>query len=129
MFLHTLAMPAYIKAKGISRWPLLTLTGCVLSHLLHDNPYPTAGCLAKLLGTDHRTMRAAINYCLEYNYLGFVNQGYQGRGNKVRSEGLRYYLTLKGQEVLNEYYAFCHSYYDEVTHKLPKDPTRKRPNI
>lgn len=118
MFLHALAMPAFIKLKGISRWPLLLLTCCVLSHLLHGDAYPTAGALKKLLGTDYRTVRAAINYCMDHNFIGFVNQGYQGRGHKTRSGGYRYYLTLKGQEVLNEYYAFCHIYYDQIGGKL-----------
>lgn len=118
LFIHALAMPAFIKAKGISKWPLLTLTGFVLSHLLQDNPYPTVSGITKLLSSDHRTIGAAVIWCRDRNLIGFVNNGTQGRTSKGRLGGQKYYLTLKGQELLNEYYAFCHIYYDQISDKL-----------
>ena len=125
MFLHAVAMPEFIKAKGISRWPLLTLTAFNIAQLHLHKPYPDILDIAQLLNADIKVIRAAFKWCLFRNFIMKVNQGYRGRRSDGTFGSQHYYLTLMGQEILNEYFHHCHQYYDEVTDKL-RNPEMKK---
>ncbi len=128
LFMHAVAMPSFIKAKGISRWPLLTLTSFNIAQLTNNSPFPDIPELSQLLQADIKVVRASINWCMEHNYVMKVNQGFRGRRKNGGFGSQRYYLTVQGQEVLNEYFHHCHAYYDMLTDKLIQS-RRKLPNI
>jgi len=129
LFLHAVAMPSFIKAKGISRWPLLTLTAFNITQLINDSRYPGIPELALLLHADVKVIRASINWCIEHNYVMKVNQGYRGRRKSGGLGSQRYYLTLQGQQVLNEYFHHCHQYYDKLTERVIYKTPRNLPKF
>ena len=129
LFLHAVAMPEFIKAKGICRWTLLTLTSFNIAELHLNSPYPDIKTIAHLLNADVKVVRASIKWCLEHNYIMKVNQGYRGRRPNGSFGSQRYYLTVQGQEVLNEYFHHCHKYYDTVADKLINQEERKYRNF
>jgi hypothetical protein len=101
-------MPQFISEKGISRLPLLVMIGFNLVELYLCQPYPDASTIAKFMKMDIKSTRDAIKWCVHRNFVLAAKQGYRGRSKDGKFGSQRYYLTLIGQEVLNQYHLHCH---------------------
>ncbi|MFZ1611008.1 MAG: hypothetical protein WAT52_08075 [Chitinophagales bacterium] len=126
LFLHATCFPQFCKLKSVDRWPLLTLIGLNILETYLSHHFSNSAQIAELYHADIKVIRKAIKWCSDGNYITRVNYGYRGIRPIKSTKANRYVLTLKGQEILNEYYLFCHQYFDTQIENLQVSDVMKK---